>query len=109
MCGEQILLIALVGVVAVNAAVFTETEYQTMFTKFMEQYDKKYTHEQFFYRYTVFKANMDKVALANKQQHTYTLAMNEMGDMTHAEFKVSSVGLRVWRARSCFWLGAPAD
>jgi len=89
---SKILLIALVGVVAVNAAVFTETEYQTMFTKFMEQYDKKYTHEQFFYRYTVFKANMDKVALANKQQHTYTLAMNEMGDMTHAEFKATKLG-----------------
>jgi len=58
----------------------------------MTQYNKKYTHDTFFYRYTVFKANMDRVALANKQKHTYKLAMNEMGDMTHAEFKATKLG-----------------
>jgi len=63
-----------------------------MFGKFMTQYNKKYTHDNFFYRYTVFKANMDKITLANKQKHTYKLGMNEMGDMTHAEFKATKLG-----------------
>jgi len=75
-----------------SAAVFKEEEYQLMFGKFMTQYNKKYTHDTFFYRYTVFKANMDKIALANQQKHTYTLGMNEMGDMTHAEFKSTKLG-----------------
>jgi len=72
--------------------VFKEEEYQLLFTRFMTQYNKKYTHDTFFYRYTVFKANMDKVYLANKQEHSYKLGMNEMGDMTHAEFKATKLG-----------------
>jgi len=58
----------------------------------MQQYSKQYTHDTFFYRYTVFKANMDKIALSNKQGHAYKLGMNEMGDMTHAEFKATKLG-----------------
>jgi len=75
-----------------NAAVFKEEEYQQMFTSFMGQYNKKYTADTFFFRYTVFKANMDKIALANKQHHSYKLGMNDMGDMTHAEFKLAKLG-----------------
>jgi len=84
--------ILLLGLAVANAAVFKEDEYQLLFTRFMSQYNKKYTHDTFFYRYTVFKANMDKIYLANKQKHTYTLGMNEMGDMTHAEFKATKMG-----------------
>jgi len=88
----SVLCIALLGLAVANASSFTEAEYQTMFTKFVSQYNKKYTADTFFFRYTVFKANMDKIALANKQKHTYTLGMNEMGDMTHAEFKSAKLG-----------------
>jgi len=84
----------LLGLALANAAVFKEEEYQLLFTRFMTQYNKKYTHDTFFYRYTVFKANMDKIYLANKQNHTYTLGMNEMGDMTHAEFKATKLGYK---------------
>jgi cathepsin L len=82
----------LLGLAVANAASFREEEYQTMFSKFMGQYGKKYTSDNFFFRYTVFKANTDKIALANKQNHTYRLGMNEMGDMTHAEFKLTKLG-----------------
>jgi len=84
--------ILFLGLAVANAAVFKEEEYQAMFSKFMEQYNKKYTADTFFYRYTVFKANMDKITLANKQQHSYKLGMNDMGDMTHAEFKQAKLG-----------------
>jgi cathepsin L len=89
---KALLLVALLGLALANASVFKEEEYQLLFTRFMTQYNKKYTHDTFFYRYTVFKANMDKVYLANKQKHSYTLGMNEMGDMTHAEFKATKLG-----------------
>jgi len=89
---KSLLVVVLLGLAVANAAVFKEEEYQLLFTRFMSQYNKKYTHDTFFYRYTVFKANMDKVYLANKQEHSYTLGMNEMGDMTHAEFKATKLG-----------------
>jgi cathepsin L len=91
---KAILVVALLGLALANAAVFKEEEYQLLFTRFMTQYNKKYTHDTFFYRYTVFKANMDKIYLANKQKHSYTLGMNEMGDMTHAEFKATKLGYK---------------
>lgn len=91
---KAVLVVCLLGLALANAAVFKEEEYQLLFTRFMTQYSKKYTHDTFFYRYTVFKANMDKVYLANKQKHAYTLGMNEMGDMTHAEFKATKLGYK---------------
>jgi cathepsin L len=90
---QTLLVVALLGLaVACHAAVFREDEYQAMFTKFMTQYSKKYTHDTFFYRYTVFKQNMDRIELANRQNHSYKLGMNAMGDMTHAEFKATKLG-----------------
>jgi len=90
----KVLLIAALGLATVNAAVFSENEYQFLFSKFMSQYNKKYTADSFFFRYTVFKANMDKIFLGNKQNFTYTLGMNEMGDMTHEEFKAAKLGYK---------------
>lgn len=84
--------LVLCGVALASAASFTEPEYQAMFGQFMTQYQKKYTADTFFFRYTVFKANMDKIVLANKQHHKYKLGMNAMGDMTHAEFKATKLG-----------------
>jgi len=84
----------LLGLTLASAAVFKEEEYQFLFSKWVAQYNKKYTHDTFFYRYTVFKTNMDKVFLANKQDHSYTLGMNIFGDMTHDEFKATYLGYK---------------
>jgi len=89
---RAVIVCVLLGLAVANAAVFKEEEYQFLFSKFMNQYSKKYTHETFFFRYTVFKQNMDKVYLGNQQKFTYSLGMNEMGDMTHAEFKATKLG-----------------
>ena len=91
---SKMLMVAALGLAVTNAAVFKEEEYQFLFSKFMSQYSKKYTHDTFFFRYTVFKANMDKIYLGNKQNFTYTLGMNEMGDMTHDEFKAAKLGYK---------------
>jgi len=90
---SRVLILALLGLTLASAAVFKEEEYQFLFSKWIAQYNKKYTHDTVFYRYTVFKANMDKVVLANKQGHSYTLGMNKFGDMTHEEFK-SNLGYK---------------
>jgi cathepsin L len=88
------LLLCLLGLTLASASVFKESEYQLLFQKWMAQYEKKYTHDTFFYRYTVFKANMDKIYLANKQNHTYTLGMNAFGDMTVEEFRKTKLGYK---------------
>jgi len=81
------IILALLGLTLASAAVFKENEYQLLFSKWMTQYSKKYTHEDFFYRYTVFKGNMDKIYLGNQQNHSYTMGMNIFGDQTLEEFK----------------------
>jgi hypothetical protein len=91
---KLLLVVAILGLAVANAALFKEDEYKFLFSKWMTQFNKKYSHDSFFYRYTVFKANMDKIALANKQNHTYTLGMNKFGDMTHAEFKKTMLGFK---------------
>jgi cathepsin L len=91
---KLVLIAALLGLTLASASVFKENEYQLLFSKWMTQYNKQYTHDTFFYRYTVFKQNMDKVYLANKQNHSYTLGMNAFGDMTHAEFKATKLGYK---------------
>jgi len=90
----RVLAIALLGLTLASASVFKEEEYQMLFGKWMSQYNKKYSHDSFFYRYTVFKQNMDKIFLANKQNHSYTLGMNLFGDMTHEEFKAQKLGYK---------------
>jgi cathepsin L len=72
---------------------FKEEEYQLLFSKWMKQHNKKYSHDNFFYRYTVFKQNLDKIHLHNQKQNaSFSLSMNEFGDQTHAEFKAVHLG-----------------
>jgi len=89
---SKVVILALLGLTLASAAVFKEEEYQFLFTKWMAQFDKKYTHDTVFYRYTIFRENMDKIYLANSQGHSYTLGMNAFGDMTRDEFKVMKLG-----------------
>jgi cathepsin L len=91
---QKIVIIALLGLTLASASVFKEEEYQLLFGKWMQQYSKQYTHDTFFYRYTVFKQNMDKIYLANKQKHSYTLGMNAFGDMTIEEFRKTKLGYK---------------
>jgi len=85
---SKLLILALVGLTLASASVFREEEYQFLFSQWVQQFNKKYTHDTVFYRYTVFKANMDKIYLSNRQGHSYVLGMNKFGDMTRDDFKV---------------------
>jgi len=87
----------LVGLVAVSA--FTETEYQFLFTRWVEQHGKTYEHESFFGHYNTFKANLDFIVEHNSLNNSYTLAMNKFGDLNTVQFKATYCGY-VARERS---------
>jgi len=74
----------LIGVVAVSA--LSELEYQNLFTRWMQQNDKTYQHEEFFHRYNTFKANLDWINHSNSQNKSYTVAVNKFADMNTEEF-----------------------
>jgi C1A family cysteine protease len=86
---SKLLLIAAVlfGVTLASASSLSEEQYQFLFTKWMTQHKKTYTHDTFFYRYTVWKKNLDTINAHNAGNHSWTLGMNKMGDMTAVEYK----------------------
>jgi len=49
---------------------------------------------RFFYRFNVWKANLDAIYLHNKGNHSYTLAMNAFGDLTPQEFIGTHTGYK---------------
>jgi len=71
-----------------------ERDYQTQFAAFVKKYNKQYAHDEFFSRYTIFKANFDRIRAHNKLQSSYSQAMNEYGDLTFAEFHSRMTGLK---------------
>jgi len=64
----------------------TEQEYQTAFTQWMRDYKKSYHHDQFQFRYKVFKANLDFVNHHNTLNRSFTTATNKFADLTNSEF-----------------------
>jgi len=72
----------------------TEKELESMFTSFVKTYNKKYTHDDFFNRFSTFKTNMEKIRVHNAQKKSYTLGVNEFADMTWEEFRSTKLGFK---------------
>jgi len=90
---NKLLLVGLLGLSVVAATgLFSEEQYQDAFVGFMAQYSKKYTHDMFFQRYNVFKANLDFIAQHNSGNSSFTVGMNAFGDLTAAEFAATHTG-----------------
>lgn len=70
----------------------TEKEYQQAFTDWMQKHEKSYTHDEFFMRYNIWKKNYDFILEENKKDLPYKLAMNHLGDLTDAEFRIYYLG-----------------
>jgi xylem cysteine proteinase len=90
------LVLALLAVVAfafVSALPLTEQQYEFLFTRFVSQYNKEYNTNQFFAKYNTFKANLNTIITHNAKGLSYTMAMNEFGDLTFEEFS-SKLGLK---------------
>jgi len=73
--------------VAASPAFLHEHEYQASFTNWMAQHNKKYDVEAFFGRYRLWKESMDYIHQSNQQNRSYTLAMNQFGDLSSEEFR----------------------
>jgi cathepsin L len=65
----------------------SESEYQSQFVSYIENFDKTYSHEEFFARFAVFKSWVDTVRGHNAGNHTWTMAINQFSDLTAEEFK----------------------
>lgn len=71
----------------------SEMMLQDMFTSFMKQYSKAYSHESFSSRYNQFKANVETIRLHNTLGNSsYTMGLNEYADLSFEEFKAKYYG-----------------
>jgi cathepsin L len=60
----------------------------------MQQFGRSYSHEQFQQRYTIFKANQKYIDEWNAKKNGVTLGMNQMGDLTNAEYRQLYLGFK---------------
>jgi cathepsin L len=74
---------------------FTDYEYQSAFTFWMQQNGKSYGHDEFQHRYQIFKTNMDFIEKHNKANKSFTVAMNQFGDLSNKEFSKLYLGTKV--------------
>jgi len=80
-------LIILLLVSFVCARLYQEEEYQELFKDFIVTYKKDYPHDEFHYRFEIFKKNVDFVKIHNTGSHSYTVALNQFSDLSLEEFK----------------------
>jgi len=73
----------------------TEREYQREFTKFVKSFNRRYTTDEFFSRFEIFKQNLDLIELHNSQTDiTSTIGVNQYADMTSQEMANKLNGYR---------------
>jgi len=79
--------------IAIAAAIapLSNSEYEYLFTAWVNEYGKSYETAEFFNRFGVFKANLDKIRDHNALNESWTMGMNEFGDMTWEEFRATYV------------------
>jgi len=87
----KLTVVALLAVGAL-AAPLTELQRQSQFAEFITKYNKKYSADEFLDRYNVYKTNSQLIEDHNAADHTYTMGMNEFGDLTFEEFKARYTG-----------------
>jgi len=94
----RVLLVAAVVVlglaVSTLAHPLSENQYQWLFSKWVEQHDKQYEHDDFFYRFTVWKQAFDYVNSYNAQNNSVVLEVNHLADLTASEFKAKYLGYK---------------
>ena len=57
------------------------------FDKYLVDYNKAYSGEEYLYRFKVFRDTLAYIKVANRQGLSYTLGINRFTDMTHEEVK----------------------
>merc|ERR1719453_1853472 len=85
---KLLLAVAFVGFAA--AAPLGESEYQSLWTQFKQDFTKSYAlAEEHDARYLTFKTNVDFIMSHNERadEHGFTVGINQFADMTRTEFK----------------------
>jgi len=62
-------------------------DYENAFVNWMTKFGKSYAPEEFFYRFEMFKQNVDFVEAHNALNSTWEVELNKFADMGSAEFK----------------------
>jgi len=88
-----LLLLALC--LGIAAAMHTEAQYRDAFVSWMNEHNKAYTSDEFFYRYDIFKTNMDYVAKWNAEGSSTVLGLNIMADLSNSEYQGVFLGTRM--------------
>jgi cathepsin L len=87
---KALLFLTLLAITAIFASSFqdlTETDIQEKFLAWVEDNGKQYQHDEFYYRYRIWKQNLQRVMEHNARTDvTYTVAMNKFADLTTTEF-----------------------
>eukprot|EP01111_Echinosteliopsis_oligospora_P014271 TRINITY_DN5344_c0_g1_i2.p1 TRINITY_DN5344_c0_g1~~TRINITY_DN5344_c0_g1_i2.p1 ORF type:complete len:158 (+),score=32.54 TRINITY_DN5344_c0_g1_i2:47-520(+) len=87
MKGTLAIIIAILCTGATLAS-YTEKEYQTSFTNWMQEHKKEYSSEEFKIRFEIFSKNMDYVAAWNADpSHTHQVGLNLFADLTNEEYR----------------------
>lgn len=87
-----IICIALFAVVAAAAvAPLSEAEHESLFQAWSKEHGKTFG-DDLFYRFEVFKANLQMIREHNAGNRTYTMGMNEFGHLTWKEFRSAMIG-----------------
>lgn len=93
----KVAVIAILAVIAVGAVAtapqLNADQYEFLFGRFIEQYGKQYESKHFFKHYATFKKNLNTILSHNAKKATYTMAMNEFGDLSMEEFRTKFLGL----------------
>lgn len=73
----------------------SENEYRNEFTNWMQLQQKSYKHDEFQFRYRVFRNNLNYIRDFNARNDNFTLKMNQFGDLTNAEFRQVFLGFKM--------------
>jgi len=85
---KSCVLVAFLLLGVASCFTFSDEEYQSAFTNWMQKHQKAYSAEEFKQRYEIFKNNMDFVQKWNMDDsNTHTVALNLFADMTGEEYR----------------------
>ena len=81
-----VLLVIAVIIAMVAAAPLSEDQYQFLFSRFVQQYNKQYETNDFFSRFNTFKSNLNKIVAHNAAGESFKMAVNKFADLSEVEF-----------------------
>lgn len=91
----KLALVTVASIIAgAAAAPLSEDQYQFLFSKFTQQFDKKYEVKDIFTKYNTFKSNLDIIVAHNASGKNWSMGVNAFTDMTQSEFS-QFMGLKV--------------